>query len=70
MWVQPGQQLWALSLLQQPSPSRVPRVPREKSLVEARVDKEQKRGNPESILTQENCSKPGSFRVGQSNGEG
>lgn len=67
MWVQPGQQLWTLSLLQQPSPSRVPRVPREKNLVEARVDKG---GNPESILTQENCSKPGSFRVGQSKGKG
>lgn len=63
MWVQPGQQLCALSLLQQLSPAR---VPREKGYVEARVDKEQKGSNPGSIPTQQNRSEPGSLRVGQS----
>lgn len=33
------------------------------------MEKEQKGSNPRSIPTQENCSKPGSLRVGQSNGK-
>lgn len=64
--VQPGQQLCALSLLQQLSPAR---VPREKGWVEARVNKEKKGSKPGSIPTQENCSKAGSLRVGQSKGK-
>jgi len=55
------------SLLQQLTPGRVPRG---KGYVEARVGKEQKGSNPGTTPTQQNLSKPGSLRVGQSSGEG